>query len=56
MKRNRLAVDKDDVECLKGLLEVPNLSCIDLSNNYLTDPAILPEILMKMPKLGVLYL
>jgi len=56
MKRNRLGVEKNDVECLKALLGNPALTCVDLSNNYLSDPAILDEILVKMPKLGVLYL
>lgn len=41
---------------MKGLLECPSITCLDLSGNYLTDPAILPEILEKMPNLGVLYL
>ena len=56
-KNNRLGkTEGGDVEALKGLLECPSIACLDLSGNYLTDPAILPEVLEKMPKLGVLYL
>lgn len=39
-----------------GLLECPSLSVIDLSDNYIDDPNILPEVLEKMPNLAVLYL
>mmetsp|Transcript_20572 Transcript_20572/g.31349 ORF Transcript_20572/g.31349 Transcript_20572/m.31349 type:complete len:443 (-) Transcript_20572:306-1634(-) len=57
MKRNRLGKDEcGDIETLKGLLERPNLTCLDISDNYLTDPEIVPEILMKLPNIKVLYL
>lgn len=39
-----------------GLLECPTLSVLDLSDNYIEDPEILPEVFEKMPKLAVLYL
>lgn len=39
-----------------GLLECPSISVLDISDNYIDDPAIVSEILEKMPKLAVLYL
>lgn len=39
-----------------GLLDCPSLTCVDLSDNYIEDPAVLEEVFMKMPNLGVLYL
>lgn len=57
LKRNRLGRDeRGDVESIKGLLECPTLACVDISDNYLSEPAILEEVLYKMPSLGVLYL
>lgn len=57
LKRNRIGKDDcGDVEALKGLLERPTLTCIDLQDNYISDPAILEEILVKLPNLAVLYL
>ncbi len=41
---------------LKGLLDLPNLSTLDLSDNKIKDEAIIDEILAKIPNLGVLYL
>ena len=57
LKRNRFGKEeRGDVESLKGLLECPTIAALDLSDNYLSDPAILPEILEKMENLRVLYL
>jgi dynein assembly factor 1 len=57
LKRNRIGKDEiGDVESLRGLLERPTLTCVDLQDNYISDPAILDEILAKMPNLAVLYL
>lgn len=57
LKRNRFGRDeRGDVESLKGLLECPTLACVDLSENDLSDPAILEEVFYKMPNLRVLYL
>lgn len=39
-----------------GLINCPSLACIDLSDNKIEDPAVLEEVLVKMPKLSVLYL
>ena len=59
MKANRLGQLKEedggDLEALKGLLECPTLSCLDIQANYLHDPAIVDEILCKLPNLKVLY-
>ena len=57
LKSNRLGQDQaGDVDALIGLLDRPSLTCIDLQSNYLTDPAILEEVLFKMPNLRVAYL
>lgn len=57
LKRNRLGRDeRGDLESLKGLLDCPSLACIDLGENELSDPAILEEVIYKMPNLKVLYL
>lgn len=57
LKRNRIGKDeRGDVFSLKGLLERPTLTCVDLQDNYIDDPAILEEVIFKMPSLSVLYL
>lgn len=57
LKRNRLGRDESgDVAALQGLLECPTLSCVDISENDLSDPAIMEEVIYKMPSLRVLYL
>ena len=57
LKNNRLGQDRcGDVESLRGLLERPTITCLDLQSNYLRDPAILEEVIYKMPNLRVLYL
>jgi len=56
IKRNRLGqLPEGDIETMKGLLECPTITCLDISDNYLSDPALLEEIFMKMPQLRVLY-
>lgn len=54
IKRNRIG--KNGVEDLKGLLECQSVSCVDLSDNIIEDPEVLPEIFEKMENLKVLYL
>lgn len=54
LKRNRIG--RNGVEDVIGLLECPTLSVIDLSDNHIDDPNILPEVLVKMPNLAVLYM
>lgn len=59
-KRNKLGRYKvddkiDNVAALKGLLDCPSITCVDISENYIDDPEIIPQILEKMPNLGVLY-
>lgn len=57
LKRNRLGKgENEDVAALRGLLECPTLTCVDLSENELGDPAILEEVIYRMPDLRVLYL
>lgn len=48
---NRLTTVDDVV----GVLAVPTLTCLDLQNNTIADPAVL-EVLVQLPALGVLYL
>lgn len=55
LKRNRIGCSNDNVEDLKGLLECPSLHSVDLSDNNISDPAVVDEILVKMPELLVLY-
>jgi len=40
LKRNRIG--KEGVSDLLGLLECPSLSVVDISDNYIDDPEILP--------------
>ena len=54
LARNRIGWN--GIEDLKGLLECPSLTCIDLQKNNIEDAAVLPEIFEKMPELRVLYL
>ncbi len=59
LKRNRIGKAGEEstaLEDIKGLLECPSIAVVDLSDNYIDDPEILPQVLAKMPKLAVLYL
>lgn len=50
LKSNRLGkYEGGDIEALKGLLDRPTLTCIDIQDNDLSDPAIMEEIFLKMP-------
>ena len=42
------------VDAIKGLLECPSVHTLDVSCNYLDDPAILPEVFTPMADLSVL--
>jgi len=55
LKRNRIGKN-GTVEDLKGLLECPSITCVDLSENAIDDEEVLPEIFEKMVDLKVLYL
>jgi len=58
LKANRLGQHRDsatDVDVLIGVLECPTITSLDLQSNYLHDPAIIDEVLVKMPNLKVLY-
>ena len=59
LKRNRIGKGGENstsLEDIMGLLECPSLACLDLSDNFIDDPEVLPQVLAKMPKLAVLYL
>lgn len=55
LKRNRIGRTGGLSDVL-GLLECPTLTCVDISDNYIDDEAILPEVWMKMPKILVIYM
>lgn len=55
LKRNRIGRTGGLSDVL-GLLECPTLTCVDLSDNYIDDEAVLPEVWMKMPKILVIYM
>lgn len=54
LKRNRIG--KNGIEDVIGLLECPSLTVVDLSDNFIEDPEVLPQVFEKMPNLAVLYL
>lgn len=54
VKRNRIG--RDGLDDVRGILDCPSIGILDIQENCISDPAILPEILEKMPNLGVLYL
>jgi dynein assembly factor 1 len=54
LKRNRIG--KNGLDDVIGLLECPSISVLDISDNFIEDPTFFTEVLVKMPKLAVLYL
>lgn len=54
LARNR--VGRNGLDDLRGVLECPSITTLDLQNNKIDDPACLEEIFMNMPNLKVLYL
>lgn len=52
--RNRIG--RNGLDDIRGLLECPSITTLDLQHNKLDEPEILEEILVHMPKLAVLYL
>jgi len=55
LKNNKIGTHADsDVESLKALLDCPSIEVLDLSGNYISDPKVIDEILVKMPNLKVL--
>lgn len=55
LKRNRIG-KYGGLDDLMGLLECPSLTCVDISDNYIEDENLLPEIWEKMPKIAVIYM
>lgn len=54
LARNRIGhAGLDDI---RGLLECPSLTCLDIQSNAIDDAEALPEVFEKMPELRVLYL
>lgn len=54
LKRNRIGLD--GLEDVTGLLECLSITALDISDNKIADEAFLPEILMKMSNIGVVYM
>lgn len=54
IKQNRIG--KNGISDLIGLLECPTISCLEISNNCISDPECIEEIFVKMASLKVLYL
>ena len=54
LKRNRIGKE-GDVDDIRGLLDCPTLSCVDISDNYVESANALEEVFVRMPRLGVLY-
>ena len=54
LARNRIG--RNGLDDLRGLLECPTITTLDLQNNKIEDPEVLEEIFMQMPNLKVLYL
>ena len=54
LKRNRIGLN--GIADLKGLLDVLNISVLDVQDNKIDDESFVEEILMKMPNLSVLYM
>lgn len=55
LKRNRIGRG-GGLEDVLGLLECPTLNCVDISENYIEDEAILTEVWAKMPNILVIYM
>ena len=53
VKRNRIG--QNGLDDVRGLLEIKELSVLDIQDNKVEDEWFLDEILSKIPKLGVLY-
>ena len=54
LKRNRIG--SDGIDDVIGLTECPSISALDISDNKIATELILPEVLVKMPKIAVLYM
>lgn len=54
LKRNRIGIN--GLSDLVYLTKMPALGVLDLTDNKIEDPEILPQVLEKMPKIAVLYL
>lgn len=52
----RNSIGRNGLDDLRGLLECPSITTVDLQSNKISDPDILEEILVHMPNLRVLYL
>lgn len=54
LKRNTIGIN--GIDDLKGLLEVPQITSLDISDNKISDENALEEVFFKLPCVAVLYL
>jgi dynein assembly factor 1 len=54
LKRNRIG--SNGLEDVQGLLACPSISALDISDNKIESEDFLPEIVVKMPHIAVLYM
>ena len=54
IKKNRIG--KNGISDVIGLLDVPSISVLDISDNAIDDPETIDQVFVKMPNLAVLYL
>lgn len=55
LKRNRIGAGGTGVDDLRGLLECPSLTSLDIADNHVDDPAVVDEIFVKLPNIRVIY-
>lgn len=54
IKKNRIG--RNGISDVIGLLEIPTISVLDISDNLIDDPEVIDQVFVKMPNLAVLYL
>lgn len=54
IKKNKIG--RNGISDVIGLLEIPTISVLDISDNLIDDPEVIDQVFVKMPNLAVLYL
>ena len=49
-------IGKNGLSDLNGLLDLKSLTTLDLAKNYISDPAVVDEVLAKLPNIALIYL
>ena len=57
LSNNSIGRQKDcrNVDAIKGVLECPSLETLDIRKNFLDDPIVIDEVIVKMKNLAVFY-